>query len=459
MRRLHKVSLLGGICGLVLTMLLFARAMVGVISAETTSNNGDCNVPSASYLTIRDAVTDTTCTTINVASGIYTETLAINRSLTIRGQALPTETLPIINGNDNGPVVSISGSEAVTLADMKITNGSATEGGGIHNNGAQLWLLTITIEDNEATERGGGIFNQNNGQILATNLTITGNQALGSGNPLSKNGGGLSADTGFIQITDSIISNNESNNGGGFNVFAALVELTNVIFVGNKANPAFGAGGGIHAEFSAVTISNSQFQEHQAGNGGGIKLNNAQATISKTTVTDNSAGSGAGVNIASNFAVTIAQSVIASNTASGNGGGVFAAGAGTKFISVAVYANTSGTRGGGFYNAGFTTVEQSTVSHNAAADSGTAFAHDFGTLEFRNSTLSDNCHLAAVRGDDEDECDDDDDDDGDDEDDDRAGAPESGVRFIGSTFVDGRGSGGHCCASMGHSQSLPIAFW
>jgi hypothetical protein len=44
-----------------------------------------CSVPSASYPTIQSAVDDPTCTTINVAPGIYPENVSITRSLTLNG--------------------------------------------------------------------------------------------------------------------------------------------------------------------------------------------------------------------------------------------------------------------------------------------------------------------------------------------------------------------------------------
>jgi hypothetical protein len=44
-----------------------------------------CSVPTLAYPTIQSAVDDSTCTTINVAPGVYTENVSISRSLTLNG--------------------------------------------------------------------------------------------------------------------------------------------------------------------------------------------------------------------------------------------------------------------------------------------------------------------------------------------------------------------------------------
>jgi hypothetical protein len=58
-----------------------------------------CAVPSLAYPTIQSAVDDPTCTTINVAPGLYTENVSINRSLTLNGaQAGQTVAMRISGG-------------------------------------------------------------------------------------------------------------------------------------------------------------------------------------------------------------------------------------------------------------------------------------------------------------------------------------------------------------------------
>lgn len=64
------------------TALLIAGALT--FHAYTTWA-ATCSVPSLAYPTIQSAVDDSTCTTINVAPGVYTENVSISRSLTLNG--------------------------------------------------------------------------------------------------------------------------------------------------------------------------------------------------------------------------------------------------------------------------------------------------------------------------------------------------------------------------------------
>ena len=64
------------------TALLIAGALT---FHACTTWAATCSVPSLAYPTIQSAVDDSTCTTINVAPGVYTENVSINRSLTLNG--------------------------------------------------------------------------------------------------------------------------------------------------------------------------------------------------------------------------------------------------------------------------------------------------------------------------------------------------------------------------------------
>jgi hypothetical protein len=64
------------------TALLIAGALTLHVSTTWAAT---CSVPSLTYPTIQSAVDDPVCTTINVAPGVYTENVVINRSLTLNG--------------------------------------------------------------------------------------------------------------------------------------------------------------------------------------------------------------------------------------------------------------------------------------------------------------------------------------------------------------------------------------
>jgi hypothetical protein len=62
-----------------------------------------CSVPSPDYPTIQSAVDDTTCGTINVAPGVYTENVSIPRTLTLNGAQAGQ---PVAGRTSGGPAES-----------------------------------------------------------------------------------------------------------------------------------------------------------------------------------------------------------------------------------------------------------------------------------------------------------------------------------------------------------------
>jgi len=72
-----------------------------------------CNVPSAPYPNIQDAVNDISCTEVVVAAGTFVESVEIDRSLDITGNS---STTTLIEG---GVVVTGAGVE-LTLNDLKV---------------------------------------------------------------------------------------------------------------------------------------------------------------------------------------------------------------------------------------------------------------------------------------------------------------------------------------------------
>jgi hypothetical protein len=69
----------------ILTMKLCLVISLLVAAAAPGARGATCAVPTAGYPTIQAAVDDSTCTTINVAPGVYPENVSIQRTLTLNG--------------------------------------------------------------------------------------------------------------------------------------------------------------------------------------------------------------------------------------------------------------------------------------------------------------------------------------------------------------------------------------
>jgi hypothetical protein len=254
--------------------------------------------------------------------------LNITSDLTIAG---PGPEQIAVDGNAASRVFEIAAGVTAEIDGLTITNGSATLGGGILNDGGTLTVsdsvlagnsawrgggisnfgsLTVsysTLAGNTADSKGGGIANF--GPLALSYSSLTGNSA-GTGGAmydfdgasLTMNyctlagnsadfGAGLFIDGGMVALTNSTIAGNFASVGGGIlNSFSALLTVSNCTLAGNFA---IHQGGGIDNEFGAtLTIGNSTFSGNTATDGGGI-ANFGTMTCRDTILAANTAAHGA----------------------------------------------------------------------------------------------------------------------------------------------------------------------
>jgi hypothetical protein len=103
-------------------------------------------------------------------------------------------------------------------------------GGGISNiPGQTLTVTNTTINNNGALADGGGI--SNNGNLVVTNSTLTGNSVVGGGGA----GGGIS-NGGNLAVTNSTLSGNSAVFGGsGIHNFQATAQIGNTILAAGES--------------------------------------------------------------------------------------------------------------------------------------------------------------------------------------------------------------------------------
>lgn len=384
--------------------LLLGLAMGGLllfmaIGLQPTAYALDCTVGSGKqFSTIQAAINDNSCDTIIIDAGTYNENLDISRSVTLQSAG---SSKPVIDGGDNGRVVTIDGSVMVTLNNLHVTNGDATgespnarTGGGILvTGGATLHAIDLQVDNNIAstaaqTGFGGGI-------------------AIGGG----------AADVGTAYITDTLVTDNYANrrsgdfDGGGqgggiyvngdayLSLYSSSINNNTAAFRGNS----FAAGGGLFQNGdSIVELKQNSWDGNVArgadsdpcsgcsatdgsGDGGAIAVqvatSTAQLTVDGDSMTNNvahasnedfdtneKAGGGAislmATNTAGQITATVRNAYISGNVAKGGTGATpsNAEGRGgaihVRLASLSVYASTildneaavSGTgSGGGIY--------------------------------------------------------------------------------------------------------------
>src|SRR5206468_12380891 len=131
----------------------------------------------------------------------------------------------------------------VTIDDNRADapNATADQGGGLFLN-KSADLRNVTISNNQAVRapgstfgpEGGGVFDNGSPPSTWTNVTVSGNQASGSGSQ----GGGIfyNADANTATYTNVTVAGNSSDGSEGGGIFIND-ELTwgNTIFAGNTA--------------------------------------------------------------------------------------------------------------------------------------------------------------------------------------------------------------------------------
>lgn len=251
-------------------------------------------VPS-DFSTIQGAIdASSNGTEIIVSEGTYSENLVIGgKDVKIHsGSTTDTSIIQntVIDGNQNGPVISFSGVESpfCTIEGFTIQNGRNAYGGGISGNGTQATIANNIIKDNvadvtkkkkkrrEGFTYGGGLFNCDG---LIKNNLITGNSSVGFGGGLSDCDGEISGNT--------ITGNTSVSKGGGIFQCSARIDSNKIL--GNSAD----IGAGI-SDSNGSIYNNLIAWNNASSSGGGIYY--SAGPIKNNTVYGNSAGaSGGGV--------------------------------------------------------------------------------------------------------------------------------------------------------------------
>lgn len=183
-----------------------------------------------SELEERDWETNTTILKGNgnsVIRNIYTNEVKLTKSSVLDG-------FTITNGNatNGGGMYNVYASP--TLNHLIIHNNTATNGGGIYNTFYSSPIAThVIIRNNTAERLGGGIYNLNNANPILTNVLIHHN-TVSSTDPAHGYGGGLYAQNSRPVLVNVTITENKSHNDGkGIFFDISSINIYNSIIWGN----------------------------------------------------------------------------------------------------------------------------------------------------------------------------------------------------------------------------------
>ncbi|KAF0690872.1 Aste57867_17781 [Aphanomyces stellatus] len=327
----------------------------------------DCEIPQGSINRLHFK----NVTASAVGGGIYTvlTTLWLNQLIAINSSAenggfmsLEDSMVVLINSSVQQAKASVNGgaiyaivSTLLTNSTQLVENNAANYGGSIYGFASNFRLVNSTVQSSMAN-LGGGIYASSSNIQLETSVVKLNRAGTGGGicsdltsivvdgctfqwNSASGAGGAASVSYNFIQLRDSIISNNDAKQGGAFmftNAHGFSIETC--FFTNNTAhidplNRAVQQGGALAvaqiSENSSISNSVFQFNNAEGANGGAVYATMAgipsvfEIQLQNTTFKGNQAGAGGALYLDSmlfNFDGAIFQSNEAST---GGGGGVF----------------------------------------------------------------------------------------------------------------------------------------
>ena len=301
----------------------------------------------------------------------------ITDTLTIQGSGTD---LFIIDGQNLHRVFEI-GLTAVTLTDLTIQQGSATDadgrGGGVRSGGTGLTLSNVKVLSSTAQSHGGGVY-------VTGGLTVL--DSLFQNNHSTSGAGGAIFSGGVTTMTDTqLVDNTSWLSGGGVYVLGELY-MTDGLFQGNQS---LSNGGGLFS-FSQTTLQNTQFLSNTAQNQGGGASAPGVLTITNGLFQNNQTIVGTGGGLFGQDFATLHSTQFLSNTAASRGGGIYMLGAVTVTTSLFENNQSLNGSGGGLHGFGAVTVDSTQFLGNVAIEGGGVYQGFDKNGRFTNSLFADN---------------------------------------------------------------------
>ncbi|MEM7147728.1 MAG: choice-of-anchor Q domain-containing protein [Verrucomicrobiota bacterium] len=152
--------------------------------------------------------------------------------------------LRFINGDrTTGGAMRVAGGSTVVCGDNLVfedntaNNNTASGGGALLVDNATVSITDSAFVDNDSAASGGAVAVQNNGDLDLTNVTVSGNTADTSGGGIMNNGGTVDLASCTITNNTADDNNNATGTGGGVGKLStAVVRAINTIIAANLTN-------------------------------------------------------------------------------------------------------------------------------------------------------------------------------------------------------------------------------
>ncbi|TVS14618.1 MAG: choice-of-anchor C family protein, partial [Planctomycetaceae bacterium] len=285
------------------------------------------------------------------------------------------------DGTGNSRLFDVNAGVTLTVSDITLTNGYASEGtsgGAIYTHGT-LVLNDCVLSNHYASNDGGAIYaSADSPSVTLTNSEVRDSTALGIGGGITSLGGSLVSD-------GAIIRGNSAHSGGGIYSSGSL-QITNSSVI--EQNSAVHQGGGFWAG-GELTISDSSVADNTATwGGGGYARNWALAVLTNATFQRNTASTDGGAWFSENQRpVQMTGCTFAENHAERHGGAASGLNS-AEILGTRFEENTAGSYGGAISSGGILIISESTFDKNAANTGGAL--HTRGTVTVDSSVFTEN---------------------------------------------------------------------
>ncbi len=262
----------------------FAATITVTNTADSLASGNGCSLREAIINANNDAATHPDC-----PAGMGADIIVLSSGATY--------TLSLAGGDSTGNDLDIDDPDGLTIqttgADPATISASGVTDRVLDVASGDLTLDNLVIRNGSASN-GGGIRFESAGSLTLVNSTISNNTGTASGNC----GGGIYSTTASsFSISGSAIADNSCTTAGadGGGVYYAngsgTLEVTNSTFYNNSTGPTSGGnGGGMLLDVASGTIAFSTFSHNTAtGNGGALQFAGTALTI-RNSILANSSG-------------------------------------------------------------------------------------------------------------------------------------------------------------------------
>ncbi len=335
--------------------------------------------------------------TIVIAAGDYTESLTLNKPVSLTGvnsattiiHAMPSDRVLTVTGATITNSTIISG---LTFTGGNVTGGYSNIGGGILINASAQPLFQNDMITNNIAMGGGGIYASNDSPLTLIDASIISNTAIDSG---STGGGGVAAYT--VTLEGGLFENDVSYFIGGA-LKANELAMTNTEFISNVSLST--SSGGAIAAYHAKIIGGRFEHNRDLLSGGGAIFSANTLEISGTTFISNTANAGGAIY--AHHLATIVNGYFAGNQAGQigffGGGALYGWGnivlSNTKFIE-----NSSATYGGAIdleFDSNATIINTLFAFNEANLPGTDLYANSNGNVTLLYSTLANSKTASAI---------------------------------------------------------------